>query len=103
MKGTPEGAYTSGGQITGDLGTVTTGGQQAITMVNYEHKTWWRERHTVNSAPLITPTPESSCEEATVIGAGGLGISNLAGEIRTALGCGQYVMAGTQRINGVQA
>jgi hypothetical protein len=82
---------------------VTAGGQQTITVVSYEHKTWWRARRTVNFQPPVAPTPESSCEEATVIQGGGLGVGNLAGVIRTALSCGQYVIAGTQQVNGVQA
>ncbi|HET9972925.1 MAG TPA: hypothetical protein VFQ68_32145 [Streptosporangiaceae bacterium] len=94
--------YTSDGRITGEIGT-TAGRQQTMTEVSYERKTWWRESLTGN-APSIAPTPESSCDEATVIMGGGLAAgSNLAADIRAALSCGQYTVAGTQLVNGVKA
>ena len=94
--------YSSGGQVTHDIGRVTKGGRETTTEVNYQEKTWSREINAANT-PLTAPTPESSCDEATVLAGGALGDGDPAAEIRTALSCGQYVVAGTQRVDGVRA
>jgi hypothetical protein len=93
--------YNSGGRITSDQSTTTAGREQITTMVSYRDKTWWRR--TVTLPPPASATPQSSCEEATVVEGGGLMVTDLAAKIATALSCGQYVVAGTQRVDGVQA
>jgi len=95
--------YSSGGQVTHDIGWVTKDGRDITTEVNYQEKTWSREINAANTPLTARPTPESSCDEATVLAGGGLGDGDPAAEIRTALSCGQYVVAGTQRVGGVRA
>lgn len=95
--------YSSGGQVTHDIGRVTKEGRETTTQVNYQDKTWSREIRAANAFVTVTPTPESSCDEATVLAGGGLGDGDVAGQIRAALSCGQYVVAGAQRVGGVRA
>jgi hypothetical protein len=95
--------YSSGGQVTHEIGRVTKEGRETTTQVNYQEKTWSRESRVASTFMTVTPTPQSSCDEATVLAGGGLGDGDPAGQIRTALSCGQYVVAGTQRVDGVRA
>jgi hypothetical protein len=95
--------YSSDGQVTHDIGRVTKEGRDTTTQVNYQEKTWSRAIRAADTFTTVTPTPESSCDEATALAGGGLGDGDPAGQIRTALSCGQYVVAGTRRVDGVRA
>jgi hypothetical protein len=95
--------YDPHGHLADDYGSITTGRDRTTISVSFQHKTWWREKDTLPVWPSVTPTPESSCEEATVIDGPVTALSDWAAEMRAALRCGQYVIAGTQRVDGVQA
>lgn len=96
-------SYTSLGQIAGDDARADDGRQITETLVDYRNKTWWRETSTVPAFPGVTPTPESACDEATVVIGGGIGIRDLATQLRAALSCGLYRVAGTRQVDGVRA
>jgi hypothetical protein len=91
--------YASSGQPAGEEGSVTAGRQRTITSVSYRDKTWWRQTDTL--PPAVAPTPESSCEDATVLAGGAAGSGSA--RIRAALSCGQYSIAGTGWVDGVRA
>jgi hypothetical protein len=100
--------YASDGRIAAVLsrvpgGQVPKGQLVTDTLVNYQEKTWWRDRHAVNAPPKATPTPHTACQAAMVVEGGGAWVSNVAAELRTALSCGQYTTAGYQRVDGVRA
>jgi hypothetical protein len=69
--------------------------------------TWWQEKDTLPVSPPTGPTPastpESECDEATVLDGPVTVLSDWAPKMRAALRCGLYVIAGTERVNGVQA
>ena len=96
-------SYDPRGQLTHDYGQVTAGRHRTTTSVSYQARAWWRQKDTLPVWPSVTSTPESSCGEATVLDGPVTGLSDWAAKMRAALRCGQYVIAGTQRVDGVQA
>ena len=101
-------AYGPGGKIIAAIGRVPAGRDPkddmvTDTMVNYQERTWWRDSHAVVAPPWATPSPTSACAEATTVQGGGAWISDVAAKLRAALSCGQYVVAGHQRVDGVLA
>jgi hypothetical protein len=93
--------YGADGMVMADYGTVTAAGQRTTTLATYRDKTWWRQQITL--PPQVAPTPEPACEAATVVEGGAFGISDWAAEIRAALSCGQYKIAGSGQVDGVHA
>lgn len=96
-------SYDPHGQLTNDYGQVTVGRHRTTTSVSYGGRTWWRQEDTLPVWPSVTSTPESSCGEATVLAGPVTGLIDWATKMRAALGCGQYVIAGNERVDGVQA
>lgn len=101
-------AYAPGGKIIAAIGRVPEGRDPkedlvTDTMVNYQERTWWRDSHAVVAPPRATPSSTSACAEATTVQGGGAWVSDVAAKLRTALSCGQYVVAGHQRVDGVRA
>ena len=91
--------YASSGQPAGEEGAVTAGRQRTTTSVSYQDKTWWRQTDAL--PPPVASTPESSCEDATVLAGGA--VKSSSARIRAALSCGQYVIASTKWVDGVRA
>jgi hypothetical protein len=101
-------AYGPGGKIIAAIGRVPEGRDPkedmvTDTMVNYQERTWWRDSHAVVAPPWATPSSASACAEGTTVQGGGAWISDVAAKLRIALSCGQYVVAGHQRVDGVLA
>lgn len=89
--------YDAAGRIAHDSGTRVVGHTDTDTVVDYAKKTWWRNSFTVGTFP----TPHRfSCATPNVAW---LPPSDMVTRIRLELRCGQYKVAGTERVDGVQA
>lgn len=96
--------YGTDGRVNADVAIALAGADRGVTVVDYQHHTWWRLGHTPPAAPAEPPVPASGCQAASLVGIEFLGgNTDWATRIRTALSCGQYQIAGTQRVDGVQA
>lgn len=96
--------FAADGRLVGDYGSVIGGRYRTTTLVNYQHKTWWRQTDLLG--PPAYPTPKSSCDAARFVEsgmAGPAGPADWAGAMRAALRCGFYTFAGTERVDGKQA
>ena len=96
-------AYTSSGQLTSVAGITAVRQRKTTTSVDYQHRTWWR-----SSWPALLPfaqEPKSGCGDLKLAGLDILGLSggDQAAALRAALSCGDYTMAGTHLVDGVQA
>jgi hypothetical protein len=88
----------------GQLGTVSgwsTTGQMITTTADYQNRTWWR-RIGPGVSPYAGLSACRAAEEVTLQGPWETGYGDLAAQLRTALRCGQFWMAGRQRVDGVE-
>jgi hypothetical protein len=94
--------YTSSGQLTSVAG-ITAGQRRTTTSVDYQHRTWWRR--TWPAQLPLAPEPKLGCGGPKFAALAILGLSggDQAVALRTALGCGDYTMAGTHLVDGVEA
>jgi len=94
-------SYGANGQPVGAFGWATTARHTTTTSVDYPNKTW-SGRTTPPAQPL---SASSSCMAAKGEGEDPLGLSDgdAAATLRTALRCGQFTLAGTTLVDGVEA
>jgi hypothetical protein len=93
--------YTANGQLISVNGWSQAGNRVTDTSVDYEHKTW-----SSRTTPAPPPLPnESSCVAARQVSLEIMGLvqGDFSSSLRTALRCGQYMLAGTQQVDGVRA
>jgi hypothetical protein len=91
--------YASSGQLASVLGIATAHQQQTGTSVDYQNRTWWQYTRPTRP-PFARPTGCRAAEDPTAP----FGQSvDLAAELRTQLSCGDYTMAGTHLVDGVEA
>jgi hypothetical protein len=92
--------YAGGGRLSTVSGW-STSGKMTTTTADYQNKTWWRLM-----TPGISPySAISGCRaavELTLQGPWETAYGDLPAALRTALRCGQYTLAGTQRVDGVE-
>jgi hypothetical protein len=73
--------------------TITAGGRVTTVVVNYRDRTWWRESSTVPAGQL-----PSGCSAETAVRSW-----DWPDFIRGELRCGQFRLAGRQRVDGITA
>jgi hypothetical protein len=95
-------SYTGDGQLTSVAGITAARHRMTTTSVDYQHGTWWRR---IWPAQLpLAPEPEPGCGALNFAGPDILGLGGgQAAALRTALNCGDYTMAGTHVVDGVEA
>jgi hypothetical protein len=90
-------------QVNGDTALAINGRHSTTTTVSYRDRTWWRTDLTLPALPRPAPTPAPACAATARLIFGFLdGEPDWAAQIRVALSCGQYEIAGSQRVDGVQ-
>jgi hypothetical protein len=95
-------AYTSSGQLTSVAGITAARQRRTTTSVDYQHRTWWRS--TWSALLPFAPEPKLGCADLKLADLDILGLSggDQAAALRAALSCGDYTMAGTHLVDGVQ-
>ncbi|HXL90221.1 MAG TPA: hypothetical protein VN969_14840 [Streptosporangiaceae bacterium] len=92
--------YADGGRL-GSVSGWSTSGKMTTTTADYQNKTWWR-RMTPGISPYSAVPGCRAAVEVSLQGPWETGYGDLAAALRTALRCGQYTLAGTQRVDGVE-
>lgn len=94
-------SYGADGQTDSVFGWATTARHTTTTSVDYQHKTWSR----LSTPPARPLSGLPGCDAARGADGSFLGLSDgdAAATLRTALRCGQFTLAGTSRVDGIEA
>lgn len=95
-------SYTDDGRLGTISGWGTSGNRITLTTVSYQQKTWWTRTMPVPPPHAVLP----DCADPRFAGHGelfGFSGGDVASSLRGALRCGEYALAGTQLVDGIEA
>jgi hypothetical protein len=92
--------YASSGQLASVYGIATAHQQWTGTSVDYQNRTWWQDTWATRRPFAPAPGCKGAEDGVDPFGQGGV---DLAAALRTELSCGDYTMAGTHLVDGVEA